>query len=252
MAVSTTPQDILNAAYGRSMRNQPGQIATEATELLNLVTRSIRALYSFAARINPTYFANIASVAESAAGATDPAAYWARPETMESIFMLINAAGNARDDNQVLVVPFNDQKAEEGQEAVFRFGQKFYIADASIAGSPAIEFWGSKRADAPATLTTALDALWNETYNDLLVDEVAIYLAIKDLGTQGRSEEVGALVGERDRKLYRFAAFLEHETVNERHRHSHFNRINTETVVPFAQMFAGGSSFELQRLKGGA
>ena len=83
MAVTTTPTDLIEAAYAKSMKNNPGQIATETTELLQVVIRMLRKFYSIAARVNPLYFADTEAVAPTADGSG-----WERPEGAESIFRI--------------------------------------------------------------------------------------------------------------------------------------------------------------------
>lgn len=226
MPVTTTPQDIIDAAYGRSLQNQPGQIATESTELLNLVNRSLRGIYAFAARINPTFFAEKATVAHDGTG-------WPRPEAAESIFRLEMAA----DGSEIAVVPYDDKQAEEGMPSVYRFGQTFFTVGGADdpAGTDDIDFFYAKRPQDPGGLNQTLDPHWAEQFNELLVLEVAIYLAIKD----DRGGEMTALVNERNRWARRLAMFLEHETANERRRHSHLRRINTNSLFPIGSSLAG-------------
>ena len=54
------------AAYGRSNQNRQDSSATEDTELLQVVIRSLRGLYALAPGYNVTYFAGFAEVDASA------------------------------------------------------------------------------------------------------------------------------------------------------------------------------------------
>jgi hypothetical protein len=224
MAVTTTVQDILDAAYSRSTQNNPGTIATESTELLAVVQRAIDGCYAFAARINPTFFGATAAVTPP--GASTP---WARPEEAEAIFRIEESGV------EVVVVPYDDRTAESGLPAVYEWGQAFY--EAGNAGDPdpttdTLDFYFAKR---PATLTgvtDVLDAMWREQFNELLVTEVAIYLATKDGAAQSRQNELQVLVAERMRWANRFAAHLEHATTNLRRRYGHIQRMNTEALLP--------------------
>ena len=231
--MASTPQDILNAAYAKSEKNMPGTIATESTELLQLVIRAMRGLYAFAARVNPMYFAEKAQVAV-AAGA------WPRPVTAESIWRVegdattvpVMAAGT-----EVVIVPVDDKQAESGKPAIYEFGQKFYSAgNATDPTGGNLTFFYSKRPTDPANLAATLDAMWIEQFNELLVLEVATYLALKD----GRADEAAALKADRDRWAQLFIAFLEHSTANTRRRYGHIRRINTQTLVPLTSLLAGG------------
>lgn len=228
MAVTTTPQNIFEAAYAKSTKNNPGAIATEATELLNLVNRIVRKAYTLAARVNPSYFASMTSVAAPGAGLP-----WARPEGAESVFRI--ELGGV----EVIVVPYDDRSAEEGSKCVYRVGKNFYAAgnvgDPNPA-SDALVFWYSKRPTDAATASSTLDSTWEEQFNELLILEVALYLAQKD----GRAEEVQGLISERNDWLRMFIMFLEHETANERKRYAHTRRIQTESLVPLSDLWGGG------------
>lgn len=222
MAVTTTPRDILEAAYPRSMQNNPGTIATESTELLAVVKRALDGCFAFAARINPTFFADTADV-------VGVGGVWARPETAESLFRIEEADGT-----EVVVVPYDDRTAEALLPSLYEYGRNFYAAgNATDPGdTDTLTFYYSKRADQPAGLDSTLDALWVEQFNELLILEVALYLAVKDGAAQSRGNELQALVAERNRWANRFNAFLEHATTNLRRRYGHVRRINTEALLP--------------------
>lgn len=228
MNVATTPQIILDGAYAKSQKNKPGAIATESVELLQLVIRAMRGLYAFAARINPTFFAESAVVAFAGAG-------WARPNNAEAVFRIENPAGA-----EVVLVPYDDRRAEAGLPSVYAFGQIYRPASAGAPDPQAgnLTFFYSKRPTDPANLAALLDALWTEQFNELLILEVAIYLAIKD----GRADELGAYRGERDQWAARFTAFLEHESLNLRRRYGQIARFNTQSIVPLNSLLAGPST----------
>jgi len=226
MAVVTDVQDILNAAYSRSTQNNPGTIATESTELLAVVQRALDGCYAMAARINPTFFAESASVAPP--GASTP---WDRPETAESIFRIEDNS----DGSEIVVVPYDDRTAEELLPAVYEFGKQFYTAGNAADPDPTsetLDFFYSKRPETLTALDDTLDPMWTEQFNELLVLEVAIYLAVKDGAAQSRTTETQALYAERTRWANRFTAFLEHSTPIQRRRFGHVRRFNTEALLP--------------------
>lgn len=236
MAVTATPRQMIQAAYAKSTKNKPGTIATESTELLQLVIRAVRALYAVAARVNPKFYGVSVDV-------TLAAGTWTRPEGAETIYRLERVAGTTGGTgsagSEVVVVPFDDRTAESGIPAVYEFGQKFLSAgNAPDPTGGDLKFYYSKRPSDPANLDATLDALWQEAYNELLILEVAIYLAIKD----GRADEVVALRGDRDAWANLYIAFLQHATANERRRFGHIHRINTAQLVPF---FAGGANLQV-------
>ncbi len=227
--MATTVQQILDAAHSRSTKNDPGLIATQATELLQVVIRAMRGLYAFAARVNPIYFAEQINVPFAAGG-------WIRPAAAESIWRIELPAGT-----EVVVVPYDDRaKAEPTKPAVYEFGQKFRPATALAPNPQAgdLVFFYAKRPADPANLAANLDALWTEQFNELLILEVSVYLALKD----GRIDEVAALKAERDPWVNRFVAHLEHATANERRRFSQVRRFNTNTIVPLRSLLAGGEA----------
>jgi hypothetical protein len=198
--MATTYNQILAAAYGRSSKNIPGKIATDAVELLTLIYRSLAGLYSFAADINPQFFGVTSQVVFAAGG-------WARPVGAESVWRIETLAGL-----EVVTVPIDDRKAELGKPALYRLGQKFFSAGNPLDPTAAdLVFWYSKTPTVPALLTDVIDATWPETYNPLLIDETALWLGIKD----GRAEELGEIKESRDNWLNLFSEFLIHETVNE-------------------------------------
>lgn len=230
MAVTTKVQDIVTGALNRSSKNSPSIIANNAVELVETVRRATAGIYTFAARINPTFFAETSDV-NSTGGAK-----WARPDLAESVFRIEKTADGA----EVVVVPFDDRAAEPGKPAVYTFGQVYRSAgnplDPVVADS--LTFFYAKKPVRPATLADTLDPLWNESYNDLLISEVAVYLALKD----GRMDEVESLRADRDRWATLFAAFLEHETIGERRRFGPVQRVTGQTIVPLTSLLAGGAT----------
>ncbi|MCL7965369.1 MAG: hypothetical protein M8858_08125, partial [marine benthic group bacterium] len=75
---------------------------------------------------------------------------------------------------------------------------------------------------------------WREDFNELLILEVAIELSAKD----GRTDEVAALMQDRNGWLVQFVSFLQHSTSGLRRRHGHRKHINIEQLLP---LVAGGS-----------
>ncbi len=234
MAVTTTPRDILVGAYAKSTKNRPGTIATEATELLQLVIRIVQGLYTVAARVDQTYFA--AEVDKTFSSG------WPRPQEAESIFRMertaLTTGGTGSAADLVNIVPFDDRGAEKGLGAVYRMGQTYQTAgNAPDPTGGTLRFFYAKRPSDPANLDAALDALWTEQHNELLMLEVAMYLALKD----ERAAEVADLRPQRDGWARLFISHLEHSETNVRRRWGHVQRIETNTLVPLSSLFAGGA-----------
>jgi hypothetical protein len=221
-----TVRQILDAAYAKSAKSRPSVALTEATEGVLMVARAVRGLYAYAARVNPIFFAEFADVGISGGN-------WARPPAAESIFRLEQATGLFP---EVVVVPFDDRKAEPSKPAVYELGQKFYSAGNPtdpVAGS--LRFWYAKRPTDPTLLTDTIDVMWVESYNELVILEVAIYLAIKD----GRAEDLGQFREQRNSWATLFSAFLEHSTANLRSRFGQVRRFTTQTMIPLQSLLAG-------------
>lgn len=228
MAVTTTTRMILQWAYGKSLKNVPGAIATESDELFQLVLRAMRGLYAAAARVNPTFFGTSANVVFAGTG-------WARPQDAELIFRLTNATTNP--GSEIVVVPFDNPMTEPGMGAVYRWGQVYIPAGHALdpINTDHINFFYSKRPSVPANLDATIDALWQEDFNELLVLIVALYLAEKD----GRKEEIEGYMRDIEKWTGLYVAFLEHETVNERKNYGHIHRFNTPSMVPILSLLTG-------------
>jgi hypothetical protein len=228
MAVTTTPSDILAAALGTSLKNRPGVLATAATELLQKVIRALRGLYAVAARVNPTFFAESASVTFASTG-------WARPENAESVYRLERVAGTTGGSgsagDEVVVVPFDDRAAELGRGAVYAFGKVYRSAgNAKDPTGGDLAFWYARRPTSPATVNATLDPQWTEQFNELLILEVALYLAGKEPNMRGA--ELALLSADRLSWLNLFIEFLQHETANTRHRYGHQAVVNVNSLLP--------------------
>lgn len=224
--MATTARDIIVAAYARSSKNRPGSLATDATELLAVLARALRGLFAVGVKVNPEFFGASADVNFAGAG-------WKRPADAESVLRIEFQA----DKREVVVVPFSDRSAEPALPAVYRMGQTYRSAgNASDPVNETLTFHYAKRADVPVNLDAAIDPLWPESYNELLISQVAIYLALKD----GRADEAAALADERNNWLKLFVAFLQDETANERKRFAHVRQVNIDSLV--ALVSVGGAA----------
>jgi len=225
VAVTVTPRDLIQAAYATSSKNQPGVIADEATELLGVVNRSLKAFYHISIQFDPTYFGTSASVA-------DVSSTWTEPEDVGSIFYL------EQDSNQkeVVVVLIEEQNAEPDSPAVYSLG-RVLIAAAGGGQVPVgnITMYYTKEAADAADLDSTLDALWDEAHNELMVQEIALYLSIKD----GRTEEFSGLVSRRNAELARFVAKLEVHYQTIRTQFPLRREINSQSFVGPTDLLAG-------------
>jgi len=226
-----TAQEILTAAYAKSLKNQPGRIAAESTELLEVVNRVMRTFFMVGARVNPFFFMSSAPVTYSSG--------WARPATAEAVYRIVFTLDLTQ---EVVVVPFDDLLCESLLPAVYRMGQVYYSAGNSAdPTNESLTFYFSKTPTDVVALNATIDPLFPVSYKELPVLETAIYLALKD----GRESEVASLTVSRDSWLNLFMAHMEHETMNERRRFGAPVPFNTASMVPIASLLAGGTSLEI-------
>lgn len=227
MAVTTTVSDIIAAALAKSTKNRANIIATSATEMLEVVKRAMRGLYSVASEVNPTFFAKSAVVTYLAPG-------WARPSDAELVFRI------EKGGTEVAVVPYDDTAAETGKPAVYALGQIYRPAGNALdpINTDDLLFFYSKIPASPASVDATIDPMWVEQFNELLILEVAMYLALKD----GRMDEVAELKPMRDQWALLFIKFLEHETANLRRRFGQARQFNTQSISALISTLAGGAA----------
>lgn len=222
--MATAFQDWIDAAYGKSLKNRPQEIATNATELYNVASRILYSLYSIASRVNPTFFAGTAAVAYASG--------WARPSAAESVFLIRDANGN-----EVGVVDILQPNAEPGKPCVYELDQVYYPATAASPNpqSGTLTFTFARRATIPPDLTTAIEAKWPEQFNNLPIVTIARYLADKD----GRADELTGLNTDLEAWLKLYVAFLEHETANVVRRYA-TRRFTAPSLVSLKSLLVGG------------
>lgn len=198
----STVDDILVAAVARSRQNEPSDLATFGTELLAVVNRSLAALYAVAARLNPEYVGAIVTVTPSGGA-------WARPALAESVWRVETLAGAT-----VAVLPPDDRAADPGVPAIYRLGRSYFPAGRANDPSGDLRFYCAMRPAALTATSDPLPASWDRAYNDCLILDVAIYLALKD----GRQDELPRLQAEREAWEALYRQFLAHESVALRRR----------------------------------
>jgi hypothetical protein len=217
VAVTTTGDDIILAAMGKSSKNRADSLANKANELLGVLFRSLCYYFSHATEVDPAFFGDQANV--PLVGGV-----WAYPEVAEAVYRI-----EKPDGTEVAVVPFNDKTAEPSMPAIYRLGRGF--RSAGNVGDPVagdLIFYYGKRADRPANTAAVLDPLWVEAYNELPILDVARYLAKKD----GRQDELAALDAERAEWLELFENFVEHNTLVEVRRFGNVRKFNSPRVSP--------------------
>jgi hypothetical protein len=205
--VVSIAQDVILAALARSSKNQSTYLATNASELLSALNRSLRGAYAIASRVSPEYVGVIVAV-------TGVSGVWARPAAAEQVWWVEKTNGT-----EVAVVPPSERAAEAGRPSVYRIGRNYYTVGRTVpvadpTPTEVLNFYAAMRPAALATITDALPATWDDAYDNLLVLDLALYLALKD----GRLEELGALRTERQAWLSLYVNFVATESTVLRRR----------------------------------
>jgi len=212
--MATTMKQLIDAAYAISTFNDGNKSAT-TEELVAVVNRYMKTLYSFAATKNKYYFATTSIVA-GASGA------WPKPPTAE---LIIKAA--LEDGTEVSILPVEDMVAEL-PPAIYLLGGSYLpcgrVADPDPATASIVFTFSARHTDLATTgLTKAqadaleLDASWPEQFNDLPVLQLARYMARKD----GRHDEARSHSEEQAVLMAQFQTHLESANAGMISRFSH-------------------------------
>jgi hypothetical protein len=192
--MTTTVQNIIEGAYSRSTANDPGKLATDG-ELISVLNRVYHAMYALAAAASPERFTS--KVALNLAGAP-PAV--TSPVDVIDIRRLETAAGA-----KVNIIPVEEKdRGWHLAPAVFRQGAT--IVSRAAAGDPvAGDVLTAWILDAPtdlAALANQIDVRFPTRHVELIVVELAMYLATKDSGRD--AGEFAALKSYRDMQMEAF------------------------------------------------
>lgn len=181
--MSTTAKDLIQRAFGKSTKNDPDKLALRK-EMVRVLSDYIRALYVEVAEVDEEFFPTSGDV-------TGSAGVWALPAAMIAPFRVLDAS-----DDEVAIVPFRDVDAEIAPR-VYQLGQSLYTVGETgdPATSAVLTIHGSMMHpaldpdEAWDHADNTLDATWPERHNELLIRELARYLARKG----GRPDEAAAL-----------------------------------------------------------
>lgn len=212
-----TVKALIEAAYARSTFNDPDKLATDK-ELAAVVNRRLMELFSIGASQNPFYFGKKSGAVAYDAGVTG----WPRPVDAE---MVIQVTGSTV--GKVSVVPFEDQEANLAPR-LYAFGQVYFSVGADVPTTDTLTFHYSKRPAEITAATDPVDTMWPEQFNDLIVLDVAQYLAIKDQ----RPDEAALLKGEEADLFQAFIRHLSHENYAMVARWGHRARVVGQGVSP--------------------
>lgn len=186
--MTTTAKDLIQRAFARSTKNDPDKLANRK-ELIRALSDYVRGLYIDVAEVDEEFF-------QTSSAVTGVSGVWALPSTMIQPFVVLDADGD-----EVAVVPFRDQDAEIAPR-VYQRGRSLYTVGETDdpATAAVLTIYGSLKhpaLDPDAAWDAAgntLDSSWPEDHNEILVCELARYLAFKG----GRPDEAKALEGERE------------------------------------------------------
>lgn len=226
----TQPRDVLDAAYGLSLKTQPGEVATEDPELLDVIVRTLHAISTIAASVNPTFFGvegNVTPLADDSG--------WAEPAEAESIFYVEDPSGE-----EVVVVRAQEKGLEPHRPGVYSIGRVLKPRGEAQDPDPTTDnltVYYSKELKSPTTLTDDFDALWDESHDGLVIQQVGLYIAIKDIGSQ--APELQEFRRDRNRELARFVRRLENQLSNIRSRFGPFLIRNSQSIVDHRDLLDG-------------
>ena len=202
---------ILSYAFSRNSKlvrstSGPGALIDEATEGVAIINRALRGLWTFGVSVNPEFFA---SAPQSVPG---DGLGWPRPVTAQAVFLVEKTNG------RIAIARVEERLLFTARAAVFQLGSVFYPCwlgpnsphpDPAVGTGDALDFYFARFPVLGANLAASVDGVWPETFDDLLANEVAVRLLLKD----GRIEEAQSVAGDRNEGLTLFAAFLREETL---------------------------------------
>lgn len=171
-----TAQEIVERSFSYSSANDPDRTASKA-EMLVVLNHKLKKYFRRAFRVNPAYFGSSSILTFSGTG-------WPIPSSM-GVYHLQNQAGA-----EVHVVTVSEKDVTSMPPRVFRIGREYRTVGAS--GDPPTSetltaFFGVLPSDV-ALLTDNLPVEWPEDHEDLLVFELARYLALKDKAREDHDE----------------------------------------------------------------
>lgn len=212
-----TAAEYIAQAVARSYRNRGEVLADDATELLLQLSLQFRGYFGLAAGLNPAVFGRQALLAWDAGNGR-----WNLPADCDTIYLL------EQNGAEVFLVPFRDRAAEPSEPCVYQLGRALYKAGQSTdPNSAALTIW---YAAVPADFTLVTDsppAEWVPQYDQMVVDELALWLATKD----GRADDIAALAPSVGRWMEEFTAWLGRQGVPLIQRFGMPTTVPTQTIV---------------------
>lgn len=168
--MSVTVQQLIEAGYARSSANEAGKLAEDA-ELIALADRIVQALFAIAAALNPDAYQSRATIALAAGVGPLP--------TDLIDLRRVQTTGGSK----VHVVPVNElDRSWAVPPVVFREGPNLVSRGLPKDPGPSdsLTIWGLIPPATLTVLTSAIDPRIPVRHHQLVINELALYLAVKD------------------------------------------------------------------------
>jgi hypothetical protein len=223
----STYQDIIDAALLRSLANKPQWSAANA-ELLQQGYRTLCLCYQLGHLLSPDRWMQPTDLPGGGAG-TGAWAFTTPP---------LLYVENLTTPGEVKVVSVYERTIDVGAGRIY-WSSPAALTSVAASGDPTnsdtLRFWSLAWPTPSPTSTTPLDTPWVDQFNGLLVDEMALYLALKD----NRDTEVAMLQRSRDQWLQQYVSFLRMATGARASRFSP-RTITSGEVQSITSAFLGG------------
>ena len=180
-----TAAEYIAAAVGRSYLNRGEVLAQTQQELLSVLTRLFRRYYADASTMESSVFAQVTALAYLSGPAR-----WALPTDIDVVHHLEQSG------QPITIVPYEDRaEAEPSEACVYRLGNTLYpVGNSTDPSAIAISCLYTPIPPAFTLTTSTPPAAWNIAFDDMVIVELALFLAKKD----ARADDVTALTMELD------------------------------------------------------
>lgn len=212
-----TAAEYFAQAMSASYRNRGEVLAARVPEMLQQLTLLFRGYYATAAGLNPSAFGKKVAQPWDAGGSR-----WAFPDDCDTIYLLEQGG------QEVVPVPFNDREAEPSEKCVYPLGGYFYKA--GLTTDPASSALLIYYAPVPPSFTATGDsppAEWNEQYDQMVVADLALWLASKD----GRPEDVATAEADAKKWAKLYTDWLQRQLTPLVQRYGMPTVVPTQTIV---------------------
>jgi hypothetical protein len=213
--------DYITQAVAQSYNNRPDVLADGGTELLVQLQLIFAKYYRLAAKQNPG-----ALSAQAVLAWDTTISGWTIPATIDTTLRLELASSP---DDEVIVVPLEDRRADPSAAAVIRLGRLY--KPAGNANDPVnVNLVAYYAAVGPsfADLTTAPGTEWPVQFDGMIVAQLAGFLAKKD----GRTDDARAALAEAGDWRTDFISWVQTPDLNVRRRFGMPMAIPTPAVAP--------------------